>query len=143
MILPQPAHKIIPHRDSMLLIDTLVSATPGKGQAEVTLPDTCVAADESGELSPLIFVELIAQTNAAVKGWELTQAGDEHGLGFLVGVQKFEVLGTGFVEKPLVIIVESVGEFEGFIVVEGRVSCNDTILAKGKIKLWVSEEENA
>lgn len=124
----------------MLLIDTLTASHDGSGVAESTLPDDCIAADTDGRIDPLAFIELIAQTYAAVKGWEITQAGKEFPIGYLVGVQKFETCNPGFVGELFTVEVETVGEFEGFAVVEGMVRRDETVLAQGKIKLWVPED---
>lgn len=141
MTLPLAAHKIIPHRDSMLLIDALLTSEEGTGTAETTLVKNCIAVDESGMITPLIHIELIAQTYAAVKGWQIIQTGQDFPIGYLVGVQKFEALSPCKSAEQLTIHVETVGEFEGFAVVQGTVSSKETAIAQGKIKLWVPEEE--
>lgn len=124
----------------MLLIDTLVASHDGGGVAQSILPKDCIVADVSGRIDPIAFIELMAQTYAAVKGWEITQAGKEFPIGYLVGVQKFESLSPCFTDEMLTIEVATVGEFEGFAVVEGIVRRNETVLAQGKIKLWVPED---
>lgn len=126
----------------MLLIDTLVSSADGSGRAQAIPDASCIAANDDGSLTPLIFVELMAQTYAAVKGWEITHAGKEFPIGYLVGVQKFEAITPGMIEEKLVIDVTTIGEFEGFAVVEGTVSKDRTVLAQGKIKLWVPQKED-
>jgi radical SAM protein with 4Fe4S-binding SPASM domain len=141
MKLPLPAHRIIPHRDSMLLIDTLVFSEVGSGVAQARLGATSPAVDESGTVSPLIHVELIAQAYAAAKGWEIVSAGRDVPLGYLVGVQKYEVLGTAHTNETLTVRVATAGEFEGFAVVEGSVERDGATIATAKIKLWVPDGE--
>lgn len=143
MILPQPAHKIVPHRDAMLLIDTLVSSADGAGQAQTVLNDGSIAAAGDGTVLPLIHVELLAQTYAAVRGWELINAGRDFPIGYLVGVQKFEHRIPAPTGTKLRIDVATAGEFEGFAIVEGTVSSGDIVHATGKIKLWIPEDEEA
>lgn len=139
--LPMAAEKIIPHRDSMLLIHELVQARGGNGTATTRIGDGHIAVDRSGTLDPLVFVELTAQTYAVVKGWEIMQDGGEFPIGFLVGVQKSDVLGQAHVGDEVAIHVETAGEFEGFAVVEGTVRRGDEILAELKIKLWVPTDD--
>lgn len=141
MSFPVPAHTIIPHRNAMLLIDSLTRSGQGEGVVEAHLGTTSAAVDDSGTLSPFIHVELIAQAYAAVKGWEIIQAGLEVPVGYLVGVQKFEVHETAEADDPLKIHVATIGEFEGFAVVQGTVTRNNTPVAGGKIKVWVPEED--
>lgn len=134
-----PAYKLIPHRDSMLLIDSFTPMEPGQGRAETTLTESSIAATASGEIDSLILVELIAQAYAALKGWEFTQAGMDIPIGYLVGVQKFTVLGAPQTDQLLTIEVATLGEFDGFAIIEGTVSNGDTTLASGKIKLWAPD----
>jgi len=141
MKLPIAAHKVIPHRDSMLLIDTLVASAQGAGTVEATLTPSSVAATPDGTLSQLIYVELMAQAYAAVKGWEITQSGMDFPIGYLVGVQKFQVHKKSRVGKLLIINVTTIGEFEGFAIVEGTIFRAGSTVATGKIKLWVPPEE--
>lgn len=125
----------------MLLIDTLTASDQGAGTVETVLSATSVAANADQTLSPLIHVELMAQAYAAVKGWEIMQAGLDFPIGFLVGVQKFTLHNHARAGEHLTIDVTTAGEFEGFAIVEGTVSCGETAIASGKIKLWVPQED--
>jgi len=127
----------------MLLVDTLVSVEEGRGTVETRLPQSCLAAEENGTLAPLTLVELIAQAYAAVKGWELAKAGLEFNLGYLVGVQKFSYEQPAKIGELLTVNVETFGEFDSFAIVEGAVLQGETVLATGKIKLWVPPKEDA
>lgn len=143
MAFPVPAKEIIPHRGSMLLLDTLVTAKDGCGTAETTLDETCLTADENGVIAPLTLVELVAQTYAAVKGWDLTESGHDFSIGYLVGVQKFSCDQPARVGELLTINVETYGEFNSFAIIEGTVLQGETVLATAKIKLWIPPEEDA
>lgn len=127
----------------MLLIDSLLTSDGESGTAETALGKHSIAVDESGTIAPLIHIELIAQTYAAVKGWEIIQTGRDFPIGYLVGVQKFETFTPCNEMEQLTIHVETVGEFEGFAVVQGTVSSEKSLIAQGKIKLWVPEGEAA
>ncbi len=125
----------------MLLIDTLVASTQGNGRVTTTLPKSCIAAGTAGVISPLIHIELMAQAFAAAKGWEIIETGGEFPIGYLVGVQQFSTLSEAKAGDLLTIEVGTVGEFEGFAIVEGSVKRGDTLIAAGKIKLWVPQDE--
>lgn len=141
MRLPVPASDIIPHRGAMLLIDTLTASENGTGSARTTLPATCLTAGDDGVIDSLTLVELVAQTYAAVVGWEMLQAGNDFPIGYLVGVQKFTSTTPARAGESLTVNVETIGEFEGFAIVEGSVLREETVLANAKIKLWVPPEE--
>lgn len=141
MKLPLPAQDIIPHRNAMLLVDTLVESESGKGVVLTTLKSDCIATAGDGIISPLIPIELMAQAYAAIKGWEIRNAGKNFPVGYLVGVQKFQNLAQAQSGHQLRIEVKTVGEFEGFAVVDGTVSQGETTVAQGRIKLWVPEDD--
>ncbi len=141
MKLPIPASELIPHRGSMLLIDAFVFYDTGIGRATATVRQGNIMLESGGHLARLASVELIAQTYAALHGWELKLKGIAPTFGYLVGVQSYESLQTAAAGDELEIEVRNMGEFENFAVVEGSVSRADTVLARAKIKLWAPDED--
>nr|WP_287410800.1 3-hydroxylacyl-ACP dehydratase [Pseudodesulfovibrio sp.] len=138
--LPAPAGKFVPHEGPMRLIDSLLSADGETGRAEVHIRDNHLLLNEDGTLDGVVFPELVAQTYAAIRGFELRTAGKPLQPGYLVGVQKCEALGRPKAGDVLLVAAETVGKFSGFAVVEGEVRCNDRVLATAKIKLFIPSE---
>ncbi|WP_321531600.1 hypothetical protein [uncultured Desulfuromonas sp.] len=139
MTLPMAAQKLLPHRPPMLLVDALVAFTPGCGTvvSEVHAEDLFVCED--GSLEPVAFIELIAQSYAAIKGYEDTLNGVPVREGFLVGGRQVKLLSKAHVGDRLTIDIETSGQLEGFCVVDGVVRCDEEILAEGSIKLWIRD----
>jgi len=102
-------------------------------------PDN-VMADEDGQLHPTAAAEMIAQTYAAVKGYEVRLSGKPVKQGFLVGIRKIQFLKLVFVGDVLRINVDTVGAISGFAVVKGQVTRNQEVIAEGEIKLWIQSE---
>ena len=94
---------------------------------------------EDGTLEPVVFVELIAQSYAAIKGYEDTLNGVSVREGFLVGGRRVKLLSKAHVGDRLTIDIETSGHLEGFCVVDGVVRRDEEILAEGSIKLWIRE----
>lgn len=146
MNLPMPAEKLLPHRGKMLLIDTVLNAEDGAGTV-IAIPDRqSISCDPGGKMLAPFYLELVAQAYAAVCGYHFLSNNLPIPLGFLVGVQRFELYPENnhetVSESPeLTISVNTCGEFEGFAVVEGIVSRNGKVVAEGKIKLFVPQEE--
>lgn len=136
MSLPETAERLVPHRSAMLLVDRLVHATPEAGHIEARLQADCIVVDDTGCISPLAFVELVAQGVAALKGHAVREAGLPPPVGMLVGVQSFEVLGRACAGELLTIRVRTVGEFGGFTVVDGEVDGATGLVARARIKLF-------
>jgi predicted hotdog family 3-hydroxylacyl-ACP dehydratase len=134
------ASLLIPHRTPMLLVDTLLSVHEGCGVTESVLPRTSMMADGEGRIDEVAFMELIAQSYAAFKGYMDLVKGKPAGEGFLVGVRNLEVTGRAYAGDRLLTSIRTVTSFGGFAVVEGGVTRGDETIASGIIKLWLVED---
>jgi predicted hotdog family 3-hydroxylacyl-ACP dehydratase len=135
-----PASLLIPHRTPMRLVDTLLSVHEGSGVTESVLPRTSMMADGEGRLDEVAFMEMIAQSFAAYKGYLDLVEGKPAGEGFLVGVRHLEVTGRAYAGDRLLTSIRTVTAFGGFAVVEGSVARGDETIASGIIKLWLVED---
>lgn len=125
----------------MLLIDRLLSCEEEGGCVEARLTEDNPFMDAHGNLEPLVAVELLAQTFAALKGYADLASEAGPGKGFLVGVRKVVVTGRARMGEVLTIHVAAKGEFDGFAVVDGEVRRGEEVLATGSLKLWVPGRE--
>jgi predicted hotdog family 3-hydroxylacyl-ACP dehydratase len=82
---------------------------------------------------------MIAQSYAAIKGYEHLRDGCGVKKGFLVGVRKFEFAGRSFKGDRLMIIVTKTEGLGDFAVIQGEVTHGDHTLAFGTITLWMPE----
>lgn len=140
LALPLPAERLIPHRPPMRLVDTLLSFADGSGLTEACPAAECILADARGELDPAALVELIAQSYAAVKGYDDLSNDRPVKEGFLVGVRKLRITGKAFTGDRLLTTIRTVGTFEGFAVAEGEIVRAGETIATGTIKLWIVDE---
>ena len=131
------AEHLLPHRAPMRLVDTLVSVNDGSAVAESVLPRSTVMADGEGKIDEVAFMELIAQSYAAFKGYMDRMNGKPPGEGFLVGVRNLEVTGRAYAGDRLLTSIRTVAALGGFAVVEGSVTRGDETLASGTLKLWL------
>ncbi|MDF1580909.1 MAG: hypothetical protein P1P74_09050 [Desulfuromonadales bacterium] len=140
--LPQAAENLLPHRPPMMLIDRLLTYQPDRsGSAEVTLGSDCVLVD--GTLNRVALVEMMAQTYAALKGYEDLSQGKPVLEGFLVGIRKARFAADAQVGDTLIVKVATIGAIDGFYMIRSSVRRDDTILAEGTLKLWVPGESSA
>jgi predicted hotdog family 3-hydroxylacyl-ACP dehydratase len=134
------AERLIPHRAPMRLVDTLLSVHEGGGATESVLPRTSMMADGDGRLDDVAFMEMIAQSYAAMKGYMDLVEGKSAGEGFLAGVRRLEVTGRAYAGDRLLTSIRTGTTFGGFAVVEGSVTRGDETVASGIIKLWLAED---
>lgn len=133
------AEKLIPHRKPVCMVDRLIEFKDQAGTVEAVVSSENALIENNGQLDQLAVTEMIAQACAAAKGYEGRLANDPVELGFLVGIKKLQFFGKAFAGDKLQIAVRTIGAISGFTVVEGKVMCNQKIIASGKIKLWVPE----
>jgi predicted hotdog family 3-hydroxylacyl-ACP dehydratase len=139
--LPMAAERLIPQRAPMRLVDTLVSVNDGCAVAESVLPRTTLMADGEGKIDEVAFMELIAQSYAAFKGYLDRRDGRPPGEGFLVGVRHLEINGKAYAGDRLLTSIRTVAAFGGFAVIEGVVTRGGETLASGTLKLWLVDPD--
>ena len=120
---------IIPHRDRMSLLGEIIDITPESAVTTATVERDWPLCDGQS-VSPVILIEVVAQSAAAVEGWKRKKAGKSGGKGWLVGIKsaRFNVPAIA-VGNKLVTSVDSAYSFDNYGVVEGTVKCGDEILA--------------
>lgn len=139
MTLPMDAAQLVPHREPMRLVDRLLSCDDKSGVVETRIPGPHPLVSATGELEPVILVELIAQGYAVFRGYLDRRAGLGVRRGLLVGVKKIECLGAVYADQALRIKTTTVAELDDFAVAEGEVWCGEELLAHGEIKVWIQD----
>lgn len=127
----------------MRLVDTLVSVNDGCALAESVLPRSTMMADGEGTIDEVAFVELIAQSYAAFRGYMDRMDGKSPREGFLVGVRHLEINGTAHAGDRLLTSIRTVASVGGFAVVEGSVARGAETLASGTLTLWLVDPDAA
>lgn len=141
--LPVEAETLIPHRKPMRLVDRLLKCRDGSGTVEAVIEKGSMLLDENGNLEPAAMIELMAQSFAMVKGYEDINNSEPVKNGFLVGVKKADTFGKASAGDRLLVTVKKIWGLEGFVVAEGDIKNGSEVIARGSIKLWVSDEETA
>lgn len=120
---------LIPHRGRIKMIDEVLEITP-----ESAVAGALVKADwplcDGNAVSPIVLIEIIAQTGAVIDGYKRKKQGKPGGKGWLVGVKeaRFNVAEIA-VGTPLVISVCNSYSFENYSVIKGTVKTKEEIMA--------------
>ena len=151
--LPLPAHELIPHRKTMLLIKDLIAYEPGTGTGTIlggTKSGSVFAVeDEKGEDSLLegslveevVLLEMMAQAYACLRGYEDRLAGLPPSMGFLVGVRHFNCYRQVSVNEEVTINVATTAQVETFFLAEAVVKVAHERVAKAELKIWLPPQE--
>lgn len=137
--LPVSAEMLVPHSPPMLLISRLVEFESHSGVAEADINTENPLLDERGDLDRLAAVEMIAQSYAALKGYDDLKHGRSIRKGYLVGVRDmkfFDGSQKGDVLRIHISTLKSLGEFAS---AKGEVSRKGAVIAEGTIKVWTPQ----
>ncbi len=128
---------LLPHRGRMLLIDEVILIEDDRAIAGVQVSDRWPLVEADGA-SPLMIIELVAQTSGIGNGLNLIKecgkGADKRG--WIVGIKKARFF-TDALPMGARIIVESKNrfKFDDFIEIEGSAKMDDKIV--GEVTLQV------
>jgi predicted hotdog family 3-hydroxylacyl-ACP dehydratase len=133
---PLDTRSLLPHKGPMHCIDRLLlsSKTAAVSEADIA-PGHSLLAGET--LDPAGFVELAAQTAAALQGYDQYLQNSPPKSGFLVGVQDFSISGQAAVGDTVRMEVAIEAEIGEVTLLSARIFRNSQLLAEGKIKVFV------
>jgi radical SAM protein with 4Fe4S-binding SPASM domain len=134
---PMPAEDLIPQKDPMRVVDRLVSVTPESAVVEVQVSSTPFVSG-NGCLDETVHFELMAQSVAAMNGYQHRGNNGKPANGLLLGARNLKILGEARVGDTLRVSVVRHEEFEGFSIIRGTVHRGDVLLASGEIKVWTT-----
>ena len=131
---------LIPHRPPMVMIDRYqkISQTAGTSVKQFSREDY---GCEGGQVMPVVLIECVAQTVAAQHGYDrLTGQGGGPAMGMLVSVDHVEFFAPVPGDARVTINVEKTDEIGPFHLIQGEIICGDSLMAKGKIKIFNQEK---
>ncbi len=137
MSLPADTEAYMIHRAPLRLVQRLLHVEGDRAEAETTLQVGDIGVDPAGQVEAAALVELVAQTYAAAQGYLDRRNVRPPSLGYLVGVQEFQIERPPRAGQRLEIKIKSSCSFEDFYLVEGRVLCEGWVAARGTLKIWV------
>lgn len=140
-VLPQAAVNYLPHRPPFCLIDQLLSCDDIGSHSEALITTTGVMVDADGYLEPVALVEMLAQSFAAMRGYDDLRRGRPVREGFLVGIRRAQLLAPVRVGDRLEISVQTTATVGAFALADGVVRRNDEVVASGSLKLWIPEPD--
>ena len=122
----------------MLMLDSILEVSTGRLLAEkVFQPDDYGVSE--GHVLVGALIETMAQAVAAMQGLAAASRGGLAPNGMLVGVEELTVLTPVKLGRPLEILVEITRQLRPFIMADGSISQDGSLIAKGCLKFFVEE----
>jgi radical SAM protein with 4Fe4S-binding SPASM domain len=133
--LPAPVDDLIPQQPPMRIVDVITSFGERTGEMAVTVAASMPFVGEDGVLDEAAYIEIMAQSVAAMNGFRQIGSSAPSLDGLLLGVRDFEILGLARVGDYLKITVEETARYGDFHVMRGEVARDGEVLARGEIKI--------
>lgn len=140
--LPVSVDGFLPQKAPMRVVDTLVKIGDRKAEVTTTVSEDMIFVGDDGILDEVVYLELLAQAIASEGSFNQTGTSQSGLQGLLLGAKKLEILGPARVGDTLNISVYKYGRFGDFGIVKGEICRDNTVIARGEIKIWHSTEEN-
>ena len=133
---------LIPHRDRMKLVDEILEINDQTARTSSVVTGDW-PLNEAGLLSPLIFVELVAQTAGVHEGWKSRREGKAGISGWLVGIKRADFF-TDAIESGTVLTttVRTLYALQSYAVFAGTVEAASKVLARVELQVFRAEEED-
>jgi len=130
--------KLIPQREPMIMIDKLLSFSEKEVSTSFKIIKENVFV-QSGVLQEVALIENIAQTAAAGTGYSAYSKSESPKKGFIGAVKKFEVHSLPKVDDVIETKLIITAEVLNASIVEGEVYCNNELIAKAELKIFLLE----
>ncbi|MDP3284348.1 MAG: SPASM domain-containing protein [Desulfobacterales bacterium] len=96
---------------------------------------------KDGSVDHVAYLEMMAQSIAALNGFRNMGASDSAPEGYLLGAKNLKINKSAYAGDSLSIMVFKYARYGGFGIVKGVVKRDNEILAEGEIKIWHKTDE--
>jgi predicted hotdog family 3-hydroxylacyl-ACP dehydratase len=126
------------HKAPMLLVDAILEENDKTATTSFKIKEDCIFLNKNSVLARPVFVEIIAQSFAAVDTYQKQRDKKEKSKGFLVGVRDFKIYGDARSGDELICKLEKTDEVNGLNICKAFVLKNGqtTNLAEGELRIF-------
>jgi predicted hotdog family 3-hydroxylacyl-ACP dehydratase len=128
--------KYMLHKYPMLFVDEILEESENRGRTKFVVKKDNIFVDESGNLSRAAFIEIAAQSFAAVDLYQKTAKRQKTSKGFLVNVREFVFFGDAKIGDELQCAIERTDNISQMHIVKTQMFRNEIILANGEFRIF-------
>jgi len=131
----------IPQRSPFVMVDELISASENQTITNFRItPDNLFC--ENGFFYEGGIIENIAQSVAAGSGYKSRQNNEDAPAGMIGSIKKLQIIKRPKVGETIHTIISLIANFDKALVVEGRISINNEIIAKCQMNIFLIKDLN-
>ena len=128
---------LIPQRPPIVMVDKLVNITKQSATSVFTiLPNQLFSNEENLQAEGLI--ENIAQTSAAMNGYNALSENEQVKLGFIGAIKNLSIYQLPSVNSTIVTTIEIKNEVMNVNIIYGQIKQNDQLIAECEMKIFIN-----
>ncbi len=137
--LPMSTNHLIPQKLGMRVVTTLLKVGERYGQVESVFSTDSPFIKKDGSIEEMAYMEIMAQSAAAMHGFEKFDTGAKNHGGFLIGGQKINMYTKGFAGEKLITDIYKTTKFGNFGILSATIKRGDEMIAEGEIKIYEND----
>ncbi len=134
---------LIPHRGRMKLIDEIMDLDENRAVTRSVVNDTWPLFDGES-VSPIVLIELVAQTAGICNGWERIKAFgiDAETRGWMVGIKSSRFFVSAIaINAHIITTSRNEYKYEGFREIQGETRIGDKIVGEVMLQVYQPDVE--
>lgn len=128
--------ELLPQRPPMVMVDKIVSCENNHITTQLTIREENVFSFQ-GNFQESGLIENIAQTAAALSGYQAKKNNEKVKLGFIGSVKNLEISSLPDVGSMIETSVEVIGQVMNVDMIKGEIRQNNQILAQCEMRIFL------
>ncbi|AKL98323.1 hypothetical protein [Endomicrobium proavitum] len=124
------------HKAPMLLVDKILEESESRGQTKFFIKPDNIFVDENNFFSRAAFIEIAAQSFAAIDLYQKNKKNKESAKGFLVSVRDFSFYNDAKANEEIFCNLERIDSIEQMHIIKVEVLKDRTVLAGGELRIF-------
>jgi predicted hotdog family 3-hydroxylacyl-ACP dehydratase len=125
------------HKKPMLFVDAILEENGKTAATSFKVKEDCIFLNENKILARGVFIEITAQSFAAVDAYQKQRDKGKKSKGFLVGIRDFKFYADAMAGDELVCLLEKTDEINQLNVCRSKILKNgQTTLAEGELRIF-------
>lgn len=128
--------ELLPQRPPMVMVDKILSCESNRITTQFTISEENIFS-YNGNFQESGLIENIAQTAAALSGYQAKQNNEKVKLGFIGSIRNLEVFSLPSVGSMIETTVEVVGQVMNVDMIKGVIRQNDEVIAQCEMRIFL------
>ena len=140
--LPMSVENLIPQKLGMRVVSSLLKVGERTAKIESIFTEKSPFVKPDGSIEEIAYMEMMAQSAAAMNGFEKFDTDRPDPGGFLIGGQKINIYCKAYIKERLIIDISKQAKFGNFGILTATIKRNNDLIAEGEIKIYKNDGAN-